>query len=190
MPKRVNNIFKDKIKFNKMYEAYVRAARGKRENKEVILFELNLAQNLTDILKDIYEKKYKVGKYRKFIVYEPKKREIWSLPFRDRVMHQWYVEEFIKPIFMPKFIEESYACIEERGLHKGINKLQYYMKRTYKNNKDFYILKCDVSKFFYSIKKDILFEILSRKIKDKDFLDFTKEIIYQNTSKQEGIPIR
>ena len=45
--------------------------------------------------------------YRKFKIYEPKERIIWALPFRDRVMHQWYVEEFIKPIFLPKFISDT-----------------------------------------------------------------------------------
>ena len=189
MSKRINNIFEEKLKFNKMLEAYKRAAKGKKENKEVILFEMDLANNTIQILKEIYENKYIVGEYRKFIIYEPKKRDIWSLPFKDRVMHQWYVEEFIKPIFLSKFIEDSYACLEGKGVHKAIKKLQVYMNKMYKQNKEFYILKCDVSKFFYSIDKDILFCIIKRKIKDKRFLDFTQTIIYQKTNKQKGIPI-
>ena len=39
MSKRVNNIFKNKIKFENMLAAYKRAAKGKKQNKEVILFQ-------------------------------------------------------------------------------------------------------------------------------------------------------
>lgn len=41
MPVRFNNIYKDRIKFRNMFEAYKRAAKGKKQNKEVILFELD-----------------------------------------------------------------------------------------------------------------------------------------------------
>ena len=35
----------------------------------------------------------------------------------DRVVHQWYVENFIKPYFVPQFIITSYAGIEGRGIY-------------------------------------------------------------------------
>ena len=189
MPKRVNNIFYSKIKFKKMLDAYVRARKGKRYNKESILYEMDLANLITVTLKEIYENKYTFGQYRRFFVQEPKKREVWSLPFKDRVVHQWYVEEFIKPIFVPKFIEDTYACIEGRGVHKAVKKLRQYMFLQNKQSKNFYILKCDIKKFFHSIDKEILFNIISRDIKDRDFLDFTRKILYQNAMKPIGIPI-
>ena len=51
-----------------------------------------------------------------------------------------------------------------------------------------YILKCDISKFFYSINKEILFKIIERKVKDIQFLQLTKMLIYHN-DKLIGIPI-
>lgn len=188
MPKRINNFFKKEIKFNKMLQAYVRASKAKHYNKEVILFELDLANNITSILRDIYSGNYHCGEYKSFIIYEPKKRIIKSLPFRDRVVHQWYVEEFIKKIFLPKFIKDSYACIEGKGVHKAILQLQKYMKTAYKKNKDFYILKCDISKFFNNIDKTIMFNIIKRYVKDKDFLEFSYNLIFFNTEEKE-IPI-
>lgn len=171
-----------------MLNAYRRAAKGKHDNKEVILYEMDLASYLMEILRDLQKGSYRPGVYRKFIIYEPKRREIRALPFKDRVVHQWYVEEFIKPIFLPKFIVDTYACIQKRGLHAAIEKLRDYMKKKYKENEAFYILKCDISKFFYSIQKDILINIISRYVKDADFLELTKKIIYDGTGKV-GIPI-
>ena len=189
MSKRINNIFKEKIKFENMLAAYKRAAKGKRNNKEVILFEMDLANNLTKILKQIYNGTYTIGDYRKFIIYEPKQREVYALPFADRVVHQWYVEEFIKPIFLPKMINDTYACIEKRGVHLAITTLRKYMKKMYKENPNYYILKCDISKFFYNIKKKILYKIIERKVKDRDFLEFTKKLLYQKSNSNSGIPI-
>lgn len=62
------------------------------------------------------------------------------------------------------------------------------MKEAYKDNKEYYILKCDVSKFFNSIDKEVLYKIISRKVKDKDFLNCTKHILFDGTYKI-GIPI-
>ena len=33
-----------------------------------------------------------------------------------------------KPYFVPKFINDSYACITGRGTHKAVGKVQHYMK--------------------------------------------------------------
>ena len=159
-----------------MYEAYKRAAKNKHKCKEVIIYELDLANNILKSLKQLYSGTYKIGKYRKFKIYEPKERIIQSLPFCDRVVQQWYVEQFIKKIFVPKFIQDTYACIENRGVHKCVRKLNKYMYEYSKNNSEFYILKCDVSKFFYSIDKEKLYKIISRYVKDKKFLDLTKNL--------------
>ena len=189
MSVRLNYIYEDKIKFKNIYAAYQRASNGKKQNKEVILFQLDLAINLIDILKDLYNDNYKFSEYRKFTVYDPKERTILSLPFRDRVVHQWYVEEFIKPVYMPKFIKDSYACIEGKGVHLAIETFQKYMKEAYKENNGFYILKCDIQKFFYSIDRNILYKIIERKYKDKRFLKLTREIIFENSNEDVSIPI-
>ena len=63
---------------------------------------------------------YKHGDYTKFKIYEPKERIIMSSEYRDRVVHRWYVEKFIKPYFVPQFISTSYAGIEGRGMSKHL----------------------------------------------------------------------
>lgn len=188
MPKSLNNIFYDKLKFSKMLSAYNRASKNKHKCKEVIIYELDLVANIINVLKQLNTGTYTVGNYRQFKVYEPKERIIQSLPFKDRVVQQWYVEEFIKPIFVPKFIQDTYACIEGRGVHSAVKKLNKYMYKYSKTKKDFYILKCDVSKFFYNINKNVLYKIIKRYIKDKTFLELTKKLIWHDKN-EIGIPI-
>ena len=187
MSKTIKNCFYKKLTFENILNAHIRASKGKKDKKELVLFEMDLETNLIKILDDIKNNKYKFGDYREFKVYEPKERLIKSLPYRDRIVHQWYIHEFIKPYYYPRFIKDSYACIENRGTHAGVITLQKYMRIMKRKYNNYYVLKCDIKKFFYNIDKSILINILSKTIKDKKLLSFTKIIL--NDNEKIGIPI-
>ena len=170
-----------------MLEAHYRARDGKNSKKEVILFEMDLESNLINIINDIQNDRYKFGEYREFKVYEPKERLIKSLPYRDRVVHQWYVEEFIKPYFFKRFIRDTYACLDGRGTHKAVERVQKMMRAMKRKYDEYYVLKCDIKKYFYSIDKNILMNIFKKKISDTKLLKFSYLILDDGTS--IGIPI-
>ncbi len=188
MPKTIKNVFDEKLTFIKLIEAHQRASKSKRNHSDVIKFEMDLESNIANLLHKIKHGTYRIGKYHEFYVYEPKQRLIKSLPYIDRVVHQWYVEEFIKPYMMPRFISKSFACIEERGAHKAVDYLQKYMRIMKRNHGSYFILKCDISKYFYSIDRNILFSILSRYIRDQKLLEFTKLLLFDG-DELIGIPI-
>jgi len=173
----------DKIcAFRNLYEAYLKARRGKHNREEVARFTYNLERELFDLQKELKEQIYKTGKYRKFIIFEPKKREISALPFRDRVVHHAICAE-IEPIFEKTFIFDSYACRKNKGTHAGVARLKEFIKKT---GKDYYVLKCDISKYFPSIDPEILKKILRKKISDERLLRLIDIII---DSSEKGMPI-
>lgn len=190
MPKTIKNCFNEKLTFQKLLEAHNRARKHKTYKNEVIKFELNLENNLTNLLNNIKNNKYKIGNYFQFKVYEPKERIINALPYIDRIVHQWYVEEFIKPYIVPKFINTTFACLENRGTHKAVSEVQKQLCLCTHNYGNFWILKCDVKKFFYNIDPYILFEIIRKYISDKKLLNFTHLLIFSNRISEVGIPIR
>ena len=191
MSSTIKNCFYEKLTFEKMYNAHLRAKKGKCSKNEVIEFEINLENNIINLINSIKNETYRLGKYKTFYIYEPKVREIKSLPYIDRIVHQWYIEEFIKPYFMSRFISTTYACIDKRGTHKAVECAQKYLRLAEKLYGDnYYILKCDIKKFFYSINEDILYNIMRKYITDKKLLKFTKMLIYNSGSNGKiGIPI-
>lgn len=189
MPKKIKNCFYKNPTFEKLLEAHLRAKQHKSYKPEVIKFELNLENNITNLLNNIKNNKYRVGKYFQFKIYEPKERIINALPYVDRIVHQWYVEEFIKPYIAPKFINTSFACLENRGTHKAVNVVQKQLRTFKRNYNDFWILKCDIKKFFYCIDPNILFKIMKKYISDKKLLEFTHLLIFDNRTSNIGIPI-
>lgn len=52
---------------------------------------------------------------------------------------------------------------------------------------NYYILKMDVRKYFDNIDKDILVNILKRKVTDRKLLWLLEEIIYSNCPKEERL---
>lgn len=86
MSKTIRNVFDKKLTFDALLEAEERASKGKKKRKEIILFEMDLETNIIKILNEIKSGTYSFGNYREFVIYEPKKRLIKSLPYRDRIV--------------------------------------------------------------------------------------------------------
>ncbi len=193
MPKRINNIYDEALTFSKIKDAYKRTSKRKKKTKDSIEFEMYLEDNIIDIYRKLKSETYEVGNYKSFKIYEPKERLIYCLPFYDRVVQQLYVHEYIMPYMIPKFIDTSYACIPKRGLHACIDKLQEYMNIVVKKWENPYFLKYDIAKFFYSIDRQILYEIMEKNYKDKKFLRLTKKFIEFVTEEEyeegKGLPI-
>lgn len=194
MCKKIKNCFDKNLTFEKFMEAHSRARKHKTYKNEVIRFEFNLESNIYNLLNQVKNGTYRIGDYYSFKVYEPKERIIHALPYVDRIIHQWYVEEFIKPYIVPKFINTSFACLTDKGAHKAVDEVTRQLRIYKRNREDFWILKCDIRRFFYSIDPFVLFEILKKHIADKKLLEFTHLIIFDkrenfDNGKVVGIPI-
>lgn len=99
-------------------------------------------------------------------------------------MHRWLVDEILIPTFVPTFINTSFACLEGKGTHRAATYVQKAMRSAKQKWGNYYILKMDILKYFDSIDKEILLEIIKRKIKDEKVLDLINKILYsQNRPK-------
>ncbi|MFW6047203.1 MAG: reverse transcriptase/maturase family protein [Candidatus Woesearchaeota archaeon] len=179
--KKHKNLFNQVISLDNLYNAYRKSRKGRNNRKEILDFTLNLEEELLLLQKELVEGKYSIGEYRNFIIYEPKKRVISALPFRDRVV-QHAICNIIEPLFDKRFVYDSYACRKGKGTHAGIKRLNKFMNK----NKATYVLKCDIKKYFPSVNNDILKKLIRKKISDKKLLDLIDEII---NSHGRGIPI-
>ena len=188
MSKTLNNQFDKCLTYKKLYQAYKRASLGKGNKKKVLVYSKDLERNLIELKKELENNTYKVSEYNSFVIYEPKVRIIKALPFKDRVVQQWYIKEFIISNILPKFIYDSYACLDNKGTHKAVNRVQYFMREMKREYGKYYILKCDIKKFFNNIDRDILYKIINKHIIDKKVLNLTKILIFDD-DKKKSLPI-
>ena len=188
MPKTIRNKYKENLTYEKLLEAHIKSRKGKGYRKEIILFNLKQEEYIMWLYEQLKNKNYKHGGYTEFYVTEPKLRKIEKSRYLDRIVHRWVVDNFLEPCYVPKFINTSYACLKERGMHRAA----LYVKDTMKHCKikwdEYYILKMDVAKYFDNINKKILLKILERNIKDPDLMWLIKEILYAN-KREKGLEI-
>lgn len=181
--------FDDILTFTKLYQAYIRARRGKTRRTEIRDFDRDRIGNIVRILDILKKGEYMPSPYRIKTIYEPKERVIMAQPIRGRIVHQWIVTEAIIPFFIPRLIPTTYACIEGRGTLAAVAKAQTYMRECRSRwGSDFYIVQMDISKYFMNIDRDILFEILAGSIVDPKILDLLARIIF-DPHVESGIPI-
>ena len=155
----IKNIFPLIYDFENLFNAYKKAIKCKRYRTDVMEYTDRLEENLIELQNEFIWKTYSVGQYNIFYVYEPKKRMIMSLQFKDRVaQHAIYSQ--INPYFEKQFINDSYACREGKGTHRAIKRLQNWLRKTDRKQERFYYLKLDISKYFYRVDHEILMEIL------------------------------
>ena len=188
MPKTLRNQFDKFLSYESLMEAHKMCQKGKKNRLNVIRFNMKKEDYIWWLYNELKNRTYQHGKYVVFYVSEPKKRKIEAARYIDRIVHRWLVDNFLDPVFLPQFIENTYACIPGRGMHKAAKDVQKAMRECNKKYGEYYILKMDVSKYFQSIDKDILLGIIKRKIKDKDILWLINQTIYFGRQ-GEGIPI-
>lgn len=176
MSKQIKNIYETLYSYENLYEAYLNARKNKRFRDEVLEFSFNLEEKLMEISYELKRHTYKISGYREFFVYEPKKRLVMALPFKDRVV-QWGIYQLLNPIFDRTYIFDSYGCRVGKGSHKAVERLQYWLKQVGKREEKYYFLKLDISKYFYRVNHEVLINLLKRKIKDEELLELLKKII-------------
>lgn len=174
--KRINHLYEQIYAFENLHEAYKQARKGKRFRNDVLKFTHNLEENLITIQNELIWKTYRVGRYREFFVHDPKKRLIMALPFKDRVV-QWAIYRILNPLLEKSYINNSYACRVGYGSLRAVRKIQYWMRKMHRAGQEIYVLKMDVSKYFYRVDHDILVRILQSKIKDRNLLWLLETII-------------
>jgi retron-type reverse transcriptase len=185
MPKTHNNLYPKVCDFGNIYDAFLKARKGKRYRNDVLMFSSRLEENLIDIQNNLIWKTYSPLPFREFYVHDPKKRLIQAPAFRDRVVHHALCN-VIEPLFERKFIYDSYACRRGKGTHAAVARLQRFMRKLRRNHGNFYILKADISQYFPSINHSILMNIIQRTIRCKDTLWLIETIIFQT---DQGLPI-
>mgnify|MGYP003309320142 CR=1 FL=1 len=163
--------------------AFYKAKKGKSFKRDVLRFQNNLQTNLKEIRASLLTGSFVPSEYNKFIVFEPKRREICTVKFKDRVLHH-AIMNVCEERFEKYQIDTSYACRQGRGVDSAILKAQTYCRK-YK-----WFLKLDIHKYFDSIDHFILIELLDRLFKDEQLLEIFWKIIesYQTTA-DRGIPI-
>lgn len=166
------NLIDEVISYDNKQQSFLAASRGiKRYKRETTEFNINLFKNLDTLGNQILNGTYKPGHYHKFKVYIPKEREIHSPSFRDKVA-QHMIHSVLREVYEPKFIFDSYACIRDKGNHAAVRRLLHFCRSAQNSYSEPTVVKIDISKFFYTINRSVVINILR-----EDLEEYNPEIL-------------
>lgn len=172
--KRIGNLFERIIEPDNISLAHQKARKGKSHYAEVMLVESNLEYYLGQVHEMLKSKTFATSQYRTKVIYEPKVRTIYKLPYHPDRIVQHAIMNIIQPIWDKVFIPDCYSAIPGRGLHAGLFKLRQFLKDREHTK---YCLKFDVKQFYPSMSHDVLLSLIQRKIKCPDTLWLLEDIV-------------
>lgn len=174
--------------FENAEDAYRKARKCKRYREEVLRFTDNLEEELYSLVDDLLAGTYQQGEARRFVIYEPKKRDIYALPFRDRVA-QHMINSKIEPIIEKRFYYHSYACRKDKGMHKAADYAQECIRNLSFEGREVLAIKGDIKQYFKNIDHRILKGILICIFKDRKLLALLYYIIDSYGEDGRGLPV-
>ena len=175
--KRKKVLYENMISYNNILSVYKKIKNSTKNKKEVYNYELNLNQNLLDTLFSLSKSTYVFSKYNIFLVREPKYRLIMSESFPDKVVNHLFSKYVLSYALQSTLINSNVATRKDKGSKEAYRLFIKYTNKLIYEKKKNYVLKIDISKYFYNINHNILMNMVSEKIKDERVLNMLKVIL-------------
>lgn len=184
--KRIGNLYKNIYKMQNIIDAYKEVCKNTKNKRKVYNYKQYKCVYITRIHEVLEKKQYKVGPYNIFYITDPKTRRIVSQGIQDKIVNHLVSRHILYPALLPCLIEENVASRKDKGTREGLRLFYEFNRKCKIKYGKYYILKCDISKYFFSIDQEILKEKLKKRIKDKDALKIVFDII---DSEEQGLSI-
>lgn len=152
-----------------------------KNKHKVFMFEKNKVQNISYIYNTLKSGDYNGGTYNIFLIREPKHRIVMAMDINDKIINH-FITRYVLDRKLNKYLDiRNVATRKNMGTDYAIKLLKRYIELNKKYD-NFYILKIDISKYFYSIDHNVLKKLLIDKL-EKDEYDFLCNII-DSTNKE------
>jgi RNA-directed DNA polymerase len=163
--------------------AAYKAARGKAKKPVIVDFFNDFDNALQTLGDSIRNGTTSLEPLHRFIIHDPKVREISAASFQDRVLHH-AIMNIAGPRFDALQAHGSYACRINKGVHRALLDIQTGL-RTCK-----WFGQVDIRSYFPSIEHDKLSRHLARIFKGQAFLALIDRILLQGAvTTGKGLPI-
>ena len=158
-----------KVEVNDILNIYEKEVSvNTKNNKKIYNFEKNKIENIYDIKNILESNNYRVGNYNIFTINSPKYRIVMSLNIKDKIINHYVTRHILIPR-LDKYLDmRNCATRRNMGYDYAIKLLKKYMEMNKKYDR-FYILKIDISKYFYSIDHNVLKELIKDKLNIEEY---------------------
>ena len=148
--------YDDAISFHSLYQGLKLSQRNVIWKDSVAGYSLNGLKNTYKLRKSLINNSYRLSAYHRFLIKEPKERDILATHISDRQFQRSLCDNELTPTISKSFIRDNVACLKGHGVDDGVNRLKEFFHKFYINHGlNGYILKCDIKGYFPNTRFDI-----------------------------------
>lgn len=158
------------IGIDPLYESMEKCSKGVRWKGTVAYFRHNWPDELEKLSNQLHDGTYKERKAKFFTITEPKKREIMSIHFRDRVFQRSLNDIGIYPQASKSFIADNFACQKGKGTLPARDRLEEFLQRYFrKYGINGYALKIDIKGYYPNMSHEFAEKMLTKYLDDETY---------------------
>lgn len=158
-----------KIKINDLEEIYEKDLVPNVKNKKLLYeFHKKKLSYYYEIITMFENNTYNAGSYHIFIVTKPKTRVIMNQNVMHKLINHYICKYILKPNLTKYLIDANCATRKNMGTSYAIKRVKKQIEN-FKKYDEFYFLKIDIKKFFYSIDHNVLKKSLINKLSYEDY---------------------
>ncbi|RUQ24554.1 reverse transcriptase [Peribacillus cavernae] len=149
------------------YELPSRKAAGVHQTTKEE-YELNLASNLSDLVRRMKQKSYRPAPVRRTYISKPgsnKKRPLGIPEHEDKIVQRG-IAKILNAIYEQDFLDSSFGFRPKRSCHDALKILNVYIDKRYTN----YIVDADIKGFFDNVDHKWMMDFLRLRIDDPNLL--------------------
>ena len=182
----LNITYDEVFSLENIFNGHKKCRQCKRKKESIVKFEFNQLANLYMLYDAMKSRSINYNHYTNFVVYEPKRREIQTVPYGMRVIQRVLCDKALLPYFSKRAIIDNCVCQEGKGMHFALKRFENYLNKFIKKHgQNGYVLKCDIKKYFPTMPHKKLIDLICGHIADSTLKSFVKSIIESYHTKSE-----
>lgn len=174
--------FDNVIAFANLYRANKLCKKGVLWKRSTLSYQIRLLSRLFDTHQKLQKNKYKTKGFSEFLIVERgKPRPIKSVHYSERIVQRSVCDNALVPILSNSLIYDNGACLPGKGVDGTLDRMEHFLHRYYRKNNfsnHGYVVTCDFSNYFGSIRHEEVYKLYKRHIKDKRLLQLLKSFIH------------
>lgn len=170
--------YEEAVRFDALYDGYRKSRRNVSWKESVAGYACDALKNTARLKDEIENGTYRISPYQRFMVHEPKEREIVATRFRDRQFQRSLCDNALYREMTRGFIYDNCACLTGKGVDFALNRMETHLHRYFrKHGADGWVLRCDIRHYFPDTPHETAKAAVRKRVKDDRVYDRVAEII-------------
>lgn len=153
-----------------LFESMNKCSKGVKWKGTVAYYRHHWPDEIKKLSDQLHDGTYKERRPKYFTVTEPKRREIMSIHFRDRIYQRSLNDTAIYPQASKSFIADNFACQKGKGTEAARDRLKDFLYRFHRNcGSSGWVLKIDIKGYYPNMEHKYAEAMFGRYLDDETY---------------------